>query len=62
MNKVKMTLKGIGSSAFAIIGAFSKNARQQGWTKKEIKAVIDECKPGDYDHLNQTIMSNINED
>ena len=62
MSDVKMTLEGIGSSAFMIMGVFSKNARRQGWTKKEIKAVIDECKSGDYDHLIQTIMSNINED
>lgn len=53
---VKLTLVGVDGNAFAIIGAFSKTARQQGWTKEEIAAVTSEAMSGDYQHLLHTIM------
>ena len=54
-----MQLVGIDGNAFVVMGAFSRNARQQGWTKDEIQAVLDEAKSGDYDHLLATIMDNV---
>lgn len=57
--KVKMSLVGVDGNAFAIMGTFQKNARRQGWKPDEIKKVIDECMSGDYNHLLQTIMKNI---
>jgi hypothetical protein len=51
-----MNLVGLDGNAFALMGAFSKEAKRQGWKSGEIKAVIDECKRGDYDHLLFTLM------
>ena len=66
-DKVIMTLVGVDSNAFdsnafAILYAFRKNARQQGWTKEEISAVEDEAKSSDYKHLLNTIIDNIEKD
>lgn len=54
--KVKMSLVGIDGNAYAILGAFQKNARSQGWTKTEIEIVIKKAIEKDYDHLLQTII------
>ena len=62
MKKVKLSLEGINGNAFVIMGTFMKAAKKQGWTEKEIDDVILECKSGDYDHLIQTIMSNIEDE
>ena len=59
--KVKMQLVGLDGNAFSIMGAFHRNARRQGWTRKEISVVIKECMSGDYDHLLATIMDNVEE-
>jgi hypothetical protein len=40
------------------MGAFSRAARQQGWSKAEIDAVMTECRSGDYNHLLATLMDN----
>lgn len=55
--KVELDLVSINGNAFAVMGAFSKAARRQGWTPEEIKVVMDEAQSGDYDHLLQTIIS-----
>jgi hypothetical protein len=60
-NKVKMTLIGVDGNAFFLMGAFSREARKQGWTDDEITAVTDECMKGDYDHLLRTLMDNIDD-
>lgn len=60
-SKVKMTLVGLDGNAFALMGAFSKNARRQGWAKEEIDVVINECKQGNYYHLLRTLMDNIDD-
>ena len=54
--RVCMNLVGLDGNAFALMGAFSKEAKRQGWKTEEIKAVIDECKSGDYDHLLFTLI------
>ncbi|ADG59933.1 hypothetical protein Acj9p033 [Acinetobacter phage Acj9] len=56
---VKMSLVGVDGNAFAIMGTFSRLARRQGWTQKEIDAVIEQCKKGNYDDLICTIMAHI---
>ena len=57
--KVKLTLVGLDGNAFALMGAFSKAARRQGWTKEEIDDVLNEARKGpDYDHLLATLMEN----
>ena len=55
--KVKLQLVGLDVNAFAIMGAFQKAARRDGWTKEEIDAVLTECMSGDYNHLLATVMS-----
>ena len=54
--RVCMNLVGLDGNAFALMGAFSKEAKRQGWKPEEIKTVIDECKREDYDHLLYTLM------
>ena len=54
--KVKLKLIGCDSNAFALMGAFQKQARKENWTQIEINEVLDECKQGDYNHLLQTLM------
>ena len=54
---VNLDLAGVDGNAFSIMGAFSKQARREGWSKEEIDKVIAEATAGDYDHLLQTIIS-----
>lgn len=54
-----MQLVGLDGNAFALMGAFSKNARRQGWTKEEIDKVITEATSNDYDHLVATLWDNV---
>ena len=58
--KVTLQLVGLDGNAFALMGAFQQQARREGWTKEEIKGVIDECMKGDYDHLLTTLMTYCN--
>jgi len=48
---VKMNLVGLDGNAFSLIGAFSGEARRQGWTQQEIGTVTKACMAGDYDNL-----------
>jgi len=59
MKKVKMKLVGLDGNAFSIMGAFRKNAIKQGWTIEQVNAVLDEAMMGDYNHLLQTIIKNV---
>lgn len=59
MNKVKMTLIGVDGNAFALIGAFAKEAKRQGWSKEQVEAVTVKCMKGSYDELLCTLMENI---
>ena len=54
---VNLDLAGVDGNAFSIMGAFSKQARREGWSKEAIDKVIEEATAGDYDHLLQTIIS-----
>lgn len=54
---VTLNLVGIDSNAFSIMGAFSRQARREGWAKDEIDAVISEATSGDYNHLLGVIMA-----
>ncbi|MFO0807545.1 MAG: hypothetical protein U0746_02895 [Gemmataceae bacterium] len=56
MQKVQMTLVGIDGNAFSILGAFRRNARNQGWPQDAIDAVTTEAMRADYTHLLSTIM------
>ena len=56
MDKVRLSLEGLDGNAFALLGAFSRAAREQGWDGPSIKAVMDEATAGNYDHLLQTLI------
>lgn len=54
--RIILKLVGLDGNAFALIGAFHRAARNQGWSKKEIKVVLGECMSKDYNHLISTLM------
>ena len=56
MKKVELDLVGVDGNAFAVMGAFRKAARRQGWSKEEIDGVLAEARNGDYNHLLYTIQ------
>ena len=56
--KIKLDLVGLDGNAFALMGAFQKQARREGWTKDEIKIVLDKCTSGEYDNLIITLLDN----
>lgn len=53
--KISLNLVGLNGNAFALLGAFSKQAKREGWEKAEIDAVMDEATEGDYNHLLRTL-------
>ena len=60
---VKLELVGIDGNAFALMGAFRKAARRQGFEQDKIDKVILECQSSDFNYLLQTLMANtISED
>ncbi len=59
---VNLELVGLDGNAFALIGAFQKQARKEGWTPEEIKAVRDEAMNGNYDHMLATLVEHCDSD
>lgn len=54
--KVKLGLIGCDGNAFAIMGAFQRQAKREKWTDEEIKQVLDAAKGTHcYDGLVSTI-------
>lgn len=47
----------INGNAFAVIGAFRRQAKEEGWSREEMEKVQNEAMNGDYDHLLQTFMA-----
>ena len=56
MKTISLDLVGLDGNAFSLMGAFSRQARREGWTKDEIGAVLSVAMDGDYDHLLCTLM------
>src|SRR5690606_38101529 len=54
---VDLDLAGTDGNAFAIMGAFRRQAQREGWPDEEITAVLTEAKSSDYDHLLATIIN-----
>lgn len=48
---INLDLCAIDGNAFTLLGAFSRQAKREGWTPEEIKAVMDDAKSGNYSHL-----------
>lgn len=53
--RVKLKLVGLDGNAFSLLGAFSRQARKEGWNESEIKAVTKQAMSSDYDHLLATL-------
>ena len=54
--KPELELAGGDGNAFAILGRARRAAREAGWSREKIDAVLEEAMSGDYDHLLQTTM------
>ena len=54
--EITIPLEGEDGNAFSILGRVSRIAKQEGISKEEIKAFMDEAMSGDYDHLLRTVM------
>lgn len=57
MKKVNLDLVGLDGNAFSLMGAFSRQAKRDGWTRLEIDAVIKEAMSSNYDHLVAVLAS-----
>ena len=53
--KIKLRLVGLDGNAFALLGAFQKQARKEGWTQEEVSQVINKATAGDYNLLVSTL-------
>jgi len=53
---IELELVGLDGNAYSLMGAFQRAARKQSRTPEEIKAVLDDCMSGDYDHLLQVLV------
>jgi hypothetical protein len=60
--KVKLNMVGLNGNSFVLMGAFQRQARQEGWTKEEIEAVLSDARSGDYDHLLCVLMDHCEEE
>lgn len=56
--KITLDLVGLDGNAFYLMGAFSTQAKKEGWTPEEIKQVLDEAQKGDYDNLLRVLQDN----
>lgn len=54
--KITLDLTTIDGNAFSIMGAFSRQARKEGWSREEIDEVLDNAMEGDYNHLLKVII------
>ncbi len=54
---VNLNLEGLDGNAFMLMGAFSRQAKREGWTQDEINTVLAECRAGNYDHVLQTLIA-----
>jgi len=60
--KVKLQLAGLDGNAFALLGAFRKQAKKENWTKEEINKVIKEASSGDYNNLVNVLANHCDEE
>lgn len=54
--KVNLELIGLDGNAFAVMGAFQRQAKAEKWSQPEIDSVLTEAQLGNYEHLLATIM------
>lgn len=53
---LNLELVGLDGNALVLLGAFARQAKDEGWTKDEINAVRTEAMSGDYNHLLQVLV------
>ena len=53
---VDLELVGLDGNAYALMGAFKRQATRERWSAEEVSAVLDEAMSDDYDHLLQTLV------
>lgn len=53
---VNTSLIGVNGNAYALMGHFQQHAIREGWTKEEIKLVLDQATSGNYDNLVGTLL------
>jgi hypothetical protein len=47
---------GLDGNAFMLMGAFSAQAKKEGWSKPEIEEVMVKARSGDYNNLLSTLL------
>ena len=57
MKKIKLNLEGRDGNAFSLMGAFSRQAKREGWNQEEIGEVLKKAQSGDYNNLLQTLIA-----
>ena len=53
--KVNLDMVGVNGNAFMIMGVFQRQAKNEGWSSREIQEVLKEEKSKAYNHLLATI-------
>ncbi len=56
MKKPRVFLTDLDGSAYSILARCSRAALDANWPKERVKAVLDDMRSGDYDHLLQVAM------
>ena len=56
MKTITLDLTSIDGNAFALLSAFKKQAKREGWTPEEIDSVIKEATAEDYDNLLKVLI------
>ena len=57
MKNLNLKLVGLDGNAFMLLGAFSRQAKKEGWSKEKIDTVMTEAMNGDYEHLLSILSS-----
>ena len=58
---ISLKLGGLDGNAFALLGAFSHQARREGWSKEEIDTIRNAAMSGNYDNLVCVLMTHCEE-
>ena len=56
MKKVRMKLEGLDGNAFALMGEFQRNGREQGIPQTQLNDAMEKMQDGDYDNLLRVLM------
>lgn len=54
--KVVLQLVGLDGNAFNLLGHFQRAAREQGWLRSDIEAIVEEATKADYGHLLRVLI------